>query len=269
VKRGISLAHEDLVCDVIEECLRALEQASEEHAGIISDLQMFKKEISAELEDEDEVLQAEQQDQYAQDRCCRVSVSEESIAGPQGTDALATMPKRSRKCPGVCCIPGPQGKQGPVGPRGPTGPSGGLTSFGNFYALMPPDNPTGIGQFQAVAFPTPGPCAGVVAYSNSEFVLPDAGVYEITWQVSVDEEGQLELWLDSGTGPYPLPQTVVGRRTGNCQIVGDTLIATNVMNSIVSVRNPNNTVLTLPPYAGGGFTGTVPVSATITIKQIN
>ena len=101
-------------------------------------------------------------------------------------------------------------------------------------------------------------------------MLPNIGTYEVNWQVSVDEEGQLELWLDSGSGAVALPQTVVGRNTGLCQIVGNTLIATSHTNSILSVRNPNSDALLIPPFGspiGGSLKG-MPVSATLTIKRI-
>lgn len=92
------------------------------------------------------------------------------------------------------------------------------------------------------------------------------GVYEVTWQVSIDEPGQLELWLDSGSGAVALPATTVGRATGTSQLFGNTLIETTAVNSILSVRNPTGNIpaLIITPTAGG----THSVSATLTIKKL-
>ena len=84
----------------------------------------------------------------------------------------------------------------------------------------------------------------------------------VTFQVSVSESGQLVLDLN-GTD---LADTVVGRQTGNSQIVGMSIIQTSVLNSILTVRNPvgNFTALTITPVAGG----TRPVSAHLVITRL-
>jgi hypothetical protein len=94
------------------------------------------------------------------------------------------------------------------------------------------------------------------------FTLPNIGDYQVSWQVSVDEPGQLQLSLN-GAG---LPETVVGRATGTSQLVGNTLITTTIANSIISVINPpgNSTALTITPIAGGASA----VSATLTIVAL-
>jgi hypothetical protein len=144
-----------------------------------------------------------------------------------------------------------------------------LTTYGNFYALMPSDNTATVAASVAVQFPQNGPVTGITrnGVSTSEFVLPVAGVYEVIWQVSVDESGQLDLWLDEGLGVTELVYTVVGRATGACQITGDTLITTTANGAILSVRNPsgNTPALTITPFAGG----THAVSATLTILRIS
>lgn len=164
---------------------------------------------------------------------------------------------------------GPQGATGPAGATGATGAtnSGVLTTFGNFYALMPSDNNASIAAGAAINFPTDGPIAGGVSRSStSEFTLAAIGTYEVTWQAAVTEAGQLQLWLDSGSGAVGLAQTVVGRATGTNQIFGSTLITTSAVNSLLSVRNPagNSPALTLTLNAGG----THAVSATLTIKRL-
>ena len=88
------------------------------------------------------------------------------------------------------------------------------------------------------------------------------GAYEILFQVSVAEPGQLILTIND----QPLEYTVVGRNAENSQIVGMAIVATTEPNSILTVRNPieNNTALTIAPTAGG----TLPVSAHLLITQI-
>jgi len=92
------------------------------------------------------------------------------------------------------------------------------------------------------------------------------GVYQILFQVSVDEPGQLVITLDSGGGPVELAYTVAGRATGASQIVCMALVQTTVASSILSVSNPagNSGALTITPLAGGAQ----PVSAHLLITRI-
>jgi len=153
---------------------------------------------------------------------------------------------------------------GPTGATGPTGSSGAglLTTFGNFFALMPPDNTATIAAGAPILFPQDGPASGIARLNTSEITLPNIGIYEVTWQASVTEPGQLVLGLNG----IEVASTVVGRATGTNQIVGSTLIATTAVNTLLTVRNPaaNSTALTMTPIAGGAD----PVSATLTVKQI-
>ncbi len=139
-------------------------------------------------------------------------------------------------------------------------------TFGYFYALMPPDNSSTVAASSAVEFPRNGAANGISRASASQFNLPAIGVYDVSWQVSVSEAGQLVLGLDSGSGVVELPDTVVGRATGTSQITGRVLVTTTSANSILSVLNPagNSPALTVTPLAGG----THPVSASLVIMQI-
>ena len=143
----------------------------------------------------------------------------------------------------------------------PTGATGaGFSQFAVFYALMPPDNSATVAVGAAVQFPRTGPSRGsIIPLTVSTFQLPLAGTYEVTWQVSVNEPGQLQLAL----GGVGLPDTVTGRATGTSQISGSTLI-TVTGASILSLINPpgNSTALTITPIAGG----TDAVSATLSVK---
>ncbi|UNC91357.1 collagen-like protein [Candidatus Contubernalis alkaliaceticus] len=162
---------------------------------------------------------------------------------------------------------GPQGEQGETGPQGPQGeqgPAGGLLSYADFFALMPPDNAATVAPGTDVDFPQDGPTSGTTIFRTgpSTFNLSDIGTYQVLFQVSVDEAGQLILTLNGADLAY----TVVGRATGTTQIVGIALVTTTSINSILTVRNPagNPAALTITPLAGG----TRPVSAHLVITQI-
>lgn len=163
---------------------------------------------------------------------------------------------------------GPQGITGDVGPTGatcPTGPAGSnVLNYADFYALMPADNAATVAPGIDVSFPQDGPNSGtsISRASNSTFNLGVIGTYQILFQVSITEAGQLELTLN-GTA---LDYTVVGRATGTSQIVGIAIVTTTSINSILTVRNPadNASALTITPIAGG----TEPVSAHLVITQL-
>ena len=81
------------------------------------------------------------------------------------------------------------------------------------------------------------------------YVLPEIGTYSITWQVSIAEAGQLVLVVNGVEDA----RTLVGRATGTSQIIGNTLLTTSTLNTIVSLNNPsgNPVALTVSPIAGG------------------
>lgn len=141
--------------------------------------------------------------------------------------------------------------------------TGGILAFAEFYALMPSDNPATVAPGTAVEFPQNGPLSGTITrISSTQFQLADIGIYMVSWQVSINEPGQLVLELNDVQIPY----TVVGRATGTTQISGNSLITTTTTNSILSVINPvgNSTALTITPIAGGAN----PVSASLVIMRI-
>jgi len=167
-------------------------------------------------------------------------------------------------CVDGCPRPAP-GTGGAVGPPGPPGTAGGIADFADFFALMPPNNAATVAPGTAVSFPQDGPQSGtglITRLTDSTFQLSALGTYNITFQVSVDEAGQLVLDLNGSELPY----TVVGRATGTSQIVGMALVTTTTANSILSVNNPagESTALTITPLAGG----TSPVSAHLVIMRI-
>jgi hypothetical protein len=134
------------------------------------------------------------------------------------------------------------------------------TIYSNFFALMSGDNSATIAANAPILFPQNGPSTGAAtALGGGQFNLLRAGTYEINWQASITEAGQLQLAI----GGVGLADTVVGRAMGTTQIVGSTII-TVTANSQLSVINPagNSPALTLTVSAGG----THAVSATLSIK---
>ena len=184
----------------------------------------------------------------------------EGPAGPAGADG----PPGPE---GPAGADGPAGPPGPEGPEGPAGPAGGVLAFANFYALMPPDNASTVALGEDVDFPQNGPSSGAAIGRTGpdSFLLSEIGVYQVLFQVSVSEPGQLVLTLDSGGGAVNLGYTVAGRATGTSQITGMALVETTVINSILTVRNAgSSSALTITPLAGG----TDPVSAHLVITRL-
>jgi hypothetical protein len=132
---------------------------------------------------------------------------------------------------------------------------------------MPPDNAAPVQAGEDVDFPQDGPSSAGgeisrVPGSADQFNLAEIGTYQVLFQVSATEAGQLVLTLNGADLPY----TVVGRDTGTTQIVGMALVTTTSINSILTVRNPagNTPALTIPPFAGGAR----PVSAHLVITRL-
>ena len=183
--------------------------------------------------------------------------------GPQGPRGLQGLPGPQGSI-GETGAQGPAGEPGPVGPQGPRGLPGGVLGYADFYALMPPDNSATVAPSTDVSFPQNGPIANtnIGRLGPSSFNLGPIGTYQILFQVSVTEAGQLILTLNG----QDLEYTVAGRATGTSEIVGMAIVSTTAVNSILTVRNPAGTAaaLTITPLAGG----TRPVSAHLVITQI-
>jgi len=190
-------------------------------------------------------------------------VGETGPVGPQGPVG-ETGPVGPQGPIGETGPVGPQGPVGETGPVGPQGPAGGVLGFADFYALMPPDNAATVAPGTDVSFPQDGPNSGsgIARTGPDAFNLSEIGVYQVLFQVSVTEAGQLLLTLNGEDLAY----TVVGRATGGTQIVGMAIVETTVINSVLTVRNPEGTAaaLTITPLAGG----TRPVSAHLVITRI-
>lgn len=188
--------------------------------------------------------------------------------GPQGAagvkgEAGAAGARGPQGEPGT---PGTAGATGDIGPQGTTGPAGpaGPSSIAQFYALMPPDNASTVAAGTDVSFPQNGPAIGtdVTRIAPKTFNLASIGIYRVSFQVSVTEQGQLLLTLN-GTD---LAYTVAGRANGTSQIVNEVLVQTTTINSVLTVRNTagNSPALTITPLAGG----TRPSSASLIIERV-
>jgi len=129
---------------------------------------------------------------------------------------------------------------------------------------MPVDNAATVAVGGDISFPQNGPSSGaaIARINPSTFNLSNAGTYQIMFQASISEAGQLVLTLN-GT---ELTYTIVGRATGTSQVVGMYFVTTSSVNSLLTVRNPagNPAALTMTPVAGGAL----PVSAHLVITQI-
>ncbi len=134
-------------------------------------------------------------------------------------------------------------------------------SFASFYALMPSDNTATIAVGASVAFPNNGIAIGtdITRVSTTHFTVL-AGTYQVFFQVSINEPGQLAIAVNDDILPY----TVVGRAMGTTQLVGMSFIT--ITSSSISIMNPtgNSTALTITPIAGGERA----VSATLNIIRI-
>lgn len=178
------------------------------------------------------------------------------------------------QCASIVGPAGPAGAAGPAGPAGAAGAAGpagaagtnAIVEYADFFALMPGDNAGTVAVGADVSFPQSGPTSagGITRTSPSTFNLATVGTYQIMFQVSVDEAGQLVLGLNSGAGVVEQLNTVVGRATGTSQIVGMSLVTTTAVNSILTVRNSSATALTVTASVGVAN----PLSAHLVITRL-
>jgi len=135
----------------------------------------------------------------------------------------------------------------------------------DFFALMPPNNATAVAAGANVEFPQNGPvfpASGITRVNASTFTLAVAGTYQVLFQVSVTEAGQLVVALNGAE----VPTTMVGRATGTDKIVG-MYYFTVAANTTISIRNPAAATasLIITPLAGG----VDPVSAHLVITRVS
>jgi hypothetical protein len=141
-------------------------------------------------------------------------------------------------------VPGVSGLAGTPGLPGASG----FLGFSDFYTL---DNPGPIAAGTAVPFTNsfPGNSPAIFSTGPTTFQLSAVGTYLVQFQVDATNAGQLQLRLN---GAY-VADSVVGRATGDTQIVGISLLTTTAVDSILEVVNPPaNTVLNFPAPGTSG-----------------
>ena len=130
------------------------------------------------------------------------------------------------------------------------------------------DNPSPIAPGESVHFPSPiiNPYGTIqrVSGSNTKFVLPSNGVYEIIFTVVIQNTGELVVVLNG----QELLMTVIGK-TGNGEVTGTSIIATPSGNSstlsINNVSTAENGGLKIDAATGAM---TQPISCHLIIKQL-
>ena len=173
-------------------------------------------------------------------------------AGANGTTGVAG-PAGPTGSAGTAGATGANGAIGPAGPTGATGATGasgaGAVEFADFYALMAPDNAATVANLADVKFPNNGPAfGGITRLTSGTFNLAAIGTYQVMFQVSVDEPGQLAVALNGTV----VANSVVGRATGTSQFFGVSLITTTAADTQLSIKNAGSpAALTITPKAGG------------------
>jgi hypothetical protein len=182
-------------------------------------------------------------------------------AGPQGATG-ATGAAGATGAMGAAGATGAQGPAGATGATGAQGPQGTVLSFYDFYALMSPDNAAPVEIGDAISFPRAGTASGsdVVESGGNTFTLATAGIYLVTFQVSVAQAGQLALAQNGAL----LPASIVGRDTGANQFVGTSMVTASAGDALQVINSSSPSALNLTPEAGG----TQPVSAHLTILRL-
>ena len=103
------------------------------------------------------------------------------------------------------------------------------------------DNPDPIDPGVAISFPSPSINPYGIqrkAGSTTEFLLPPDSIFEITFQVTVQNTGQFVVVLNGNE----LIETVAGHSGGGA-IVGMCIIFTpSTINSVISINNPSSAV---------------------------
>ena len=131
------------------------------------------------------------------------------------------------------------------------------------------DNPDDIAPGRSIQFPSPlvnpfGKIQRKEGTSPNEFVLPPGCIFEVTFQVTIENTGELLIVLN---GNELIPTTV--GKSGGGSIVGISIITTPPgSDSILSINNPINA----PPgglkvdEASGSLT--LPLSCHLIIKKL-
>lgn len=152
-------------------------------------------------------------------------------------------------------------RKGKKGDRGPKGDPC-FTNVSSFYI---PEGPVVVEAGDPVIFPEESIGTGMITTTGGGvFVFPKVGLYEISFQIIVDDAAQFIATLNDEILPYTLSGS-----SGNLgQVVGMFIIETMVKNSLFSIINPllNDTQITINPAPGDNF---LPPVSSLIIKQLN
>lgn len=132
-----------------------------------------------------------------------------------------------------------------------------------FYGLTPGTGNGGANDYAAtiavktaagtgrVPFPRDGVSRGIVRNDGSSFILPDIGIYEVTFNVQTAEPGQLQLELNGVAVDFSTASNA-NPTVGGHEINGTCIIQTTSVNSELAVINPvgNATALTVTTSDG-------------------
>jgi hypothetical protein len=141
----------------------------------------------------------------------------------------------------------------------------GALAYGFFWHEVDPETEPTIAVDAPFPFDTDGPgTAGVVRQSDDfTFTLVEAGTYDISWMVSVEEAGQTALYVDDpeASGLFPAtsfrPETLAGHAAITNQITNRVIITTTAPNANIRIYNHSSaTALTLTTHPGGTQRGT-------------
>ncbi len=90
--------------------------------------------------------------------------------------------------------------------------------------------------------------AGIEMINNSHFVLKECGMYEISWNIAVDQPCKVAAFISAGSilGMSPLQKEIrfalSGRTVRKKQLIGQATVITREVNTIIYLKN-----VTIPP----------------------
>ena len=187
---------------------------------------------------------------------CRATEANEERRGPRGRQGPQGIrgPRGER---------GERGAPGPIGPRGPAGvpgPAHGLASYGDFYALVPPDAAPVLPGGGEVPFPhTGGERGGGITQEGTALRLAAAGDYLVLFRVPIAGRGRLVLALDG----CELGSTVT---FGEGLVSGCSILTVRSAGSTLSLRNPTGST-PLALFTGEG--NPPPLTAHLIIARLS
>jgi hypothetical protein len=149
----------------------------------------------------------------------------------------------------ISANPGAVGPKGDTGEQGDVGPAGDGVAAAFYLPLYGYSNYS-IGYYQGVYFPVDGPATsdgGIFRSGYDGFSVAVAGLYRVTYQVPIEQAGQLGIAINNQI----VPHTGAGRETGDTQIVGDSLVLINPGDVLQIVNSDGYTNLNVSGVYSG------------------